>query len=126
MKTFSIGNDRILKLQKNDEIHILDNSTKKETVFTPTRWPLSYSVWTRSTINCVNSHRARTLPTKIITVVDGTYRLRKVFDASIYANSTYYSEKQRSNPPRPVSRYVSTNGRVSSMPSPTYTATTQP
>ena len=38
MKTFSIGNDRILKLEKNDEIRILDKSTKKEAVFTPTRW----------------------------------------------------------------------------------------
>ena len=38
MKTFSIGNDTILKLEKNDEIHIPDKSTKKEAVFTPTRW----------------------------------------------------------------------------------------
>ena len=38
MKTFSIGNNRILKLEKNDEIRILDKTTKKEKVFTPTRW----------------------------------------------------------------------------------------
>jgi len=38
MKFFSIGNDRILKLEKNDEIRILDNSTKKEAVFTPACW----------------------------------------------------------------------------------------
>jgi len=38
MKTFSIGNDRILKLEKNDEIRILDKSTKKEAVLTPGRW----------------------------------------------------------------------------------------
>ena len=38
MKTFSIGNDRILKLEKNDEIRILDKTTKKEAVFTPSRW----------------------------------------------------------------------------------------
>jgi len=36
--TFSIGNDRILKLQKNDEIRILDKTTKKEAVFTSVRW----------------------------------------------------------------------------------------
>jgi len=38
MKTFSIGNNRILKLEKNDEIRILDKTTKKEAVFTPARW----------------------------------------------------------------------------------------
>ena len=38
MKTFSIGNDRIMKLEKNDEIRILDKGTKKEAVFTPDRW----------------------------------------------------------------------------------------
>jgi len=38
MKTFNIGNDRILKLGKNNEIHILNQTTKKEAVFTPTPW----------------------------------------------------------------------------------------
>jgi len=38
MKTFSIGNDRIPKLEKNDEIRISDKTTKKEAVFTPARW----------------------------------------------------------------------------------------
>jgi len=38
MKTFSIGNDRNLKLEKNDVIHMLDKTTKKKAVFTPARW----------------------------------------------------------------------------------------
>jgi len=39
MKTFNIGNDRSLKLSKNKkEITIVDNGTKKATVFTPARW----------------------------------------------------------------------------------------
>ena len=36
MKTFSIGSDRILKLEmNNDDMRILDKTTKKEAVFTP-------------------------------------------------------------------------------------------
>ena len=39
MKTFNIGNDRILKLGKNnDDIRILDKTTKKEALFTSSRW----------------------------------------------------------------------------------------
>jgi len=39
MKTFSIGNDRSLKLNKNrSEITIADKETKKAALFTPARW----------------------------------------------------------------------------------------
>ena len=37
MKTFSIGNDRILQLEKNDEIRIL-NKTTKDAVFISARF----------------------------------------------------------------------------------------
>ena len=63
--------------------------------------------WTRSTINCANWRRVRTLPTKIITVEDGTSRSRKVFGASICANSTCRSGKPPANLPGPASRYAS-------------------
>ena len=39
MKSFNLGNNRILKLvENNDEVHILDKTTTKEAVFTPSRW----------------------------------------------------------------------------------------
>ena len=38
MKTFKIGNDRSLKLNKNDCISIEDKGTKKAAHFTPARW----------------------------------------------------------------------------------------
>jgi len=39
MKTFKIGNDRSLKLnKKNDSISIEDKGTKKAEHFTPARW----------------------------------------------------------------------------------------
>ena len=39
MKTFKIGNDRSLKLnKKNDSISIEDKGTKKAAHFTPARW----------------------------------------------------------------------------------------
>jgi len=39
MKTFKIGNDRLLKLnKKNDSISIEDRGTKKAAYFTPARW----------------------------------------------------------------------------------------
>ena len=80
--------------------------------------------WTRSTINCANWRRVRTLPTKIITVEDGTSRSRKVFGASICGNSTCRSGKPPANLPGPASRYASANEHPSSRPSSTYTTTT--
>jgi len=38
MKTIKIGNDRSLKLNKNDCISIEDKGTKKAAHFTPARW----------------------------------------------------------------------------------------
>ena len=44
METFSIGNDRILKLGKNDEIRILDKTTKKEAVSATAAFMSSFSL----------------------------------------------------------------------------------
>ena len=72
MKTFNIGNNRILKLGKsNNDIRILDKTTK---TFTPARWASFLLYLDEIQVEDVNSHKARTLPIKFITVEDGTSR----------------------------------------------------
>jgi len=122
--TFSIGNDRILKLQKNDEIRILDKTTKKEAVFTSVRWA--------SFLLCldeIDNHLCKLTQGEDLTYQNhyggGWYvSLTKGFSASICANSTCCSGKPPANLAGPASRYASANGHPSSRPSPTYTTTT--
>ena len=75
MKTFKIGNDRSLKLnKKNDCISIEDKGTNKAAHFTPFVGHRSYSVSTKSTTSCVGCLRVRTWHTACITVAHGTCR----------------------------------------------------
>jgi len=126
MKTFNISNDRILKLGKNNEIHILNQTTKKEAVFTPTPW-VSFllrldDIWQPIVQTQAGSGRClpKPLRRRMLRVCDERFSLHR--SALIRA----VRGKPSASPPRPVSHYVSANGyHLSSRLSPTYTATTR-
>jgi len=62
------------------------------------------------------------IKTSLLAIEDKTDILATIINTLLQESSG----KPPANPPGPASRYVSANGRVSSRPSPTYTARTQP
>jgi len=137
MKTFKIGNDRSLKLnKKNDCISIEDKGTKKAAYFTPARWA--------SFLPCLDQiddqlrrlyegedvaycmHYGGAWHTACIMVVHGTYHSPKAFAPSTCENFSYPRTRTRGSLQRPASLGVSTSGQRSSRLPRSYVMTTRP
>jgi len=109
MKTFKIGNDRSLKLdKKNDSISIEDKGTKKATHFTLPDGHRSYCVSTKSTTSYADCLKARTWHTACIMacmahIADQRLSLRrsvKILRTQGPEHVEAYKDRHRSASPR--------------------------